>query len=158
MSRETLLGFRLQLNFVGRRLSLLYPTALCASWRRSGGTVVTWNHSDTVFVTLFGTAIDTAVSRTPKLFSTGGVPTSLPLLFWRWLTYRYLISLFDLYGSECMDKLFIDNHLSLRSLRSECIDNLLIDTLSLFDLYGSECIKLLTDTRSLLSIFTGRSA
>ena len=156
MSRETLVGFRLQLNFVGRRLSLLYPTALCASWQRSGGAVVTWNHSDTVFVTLFRTAIDTAVSRTPKLFSTGGVPTSLPLLFWRWLTYRYLISLFGLYGSECMDKLFIDTRslssiftvgvhrqsthrypISLRSLRVGVHKATHRYPISLFDLYGS---------------------
>ena len=41
---------------------------------------------DTVFETLFRTAAETAVSEVHKLLGTGGVPTSLTLLFWRWLT------------------------------------------------------------------------
>ena len=43
--------------------------------------------SDTVFVTLFRTAVETAVSNEVyNLLGTGGVPTSTTLLFWRWLT------------------------------------------------------------------------
>ena len=42
--------------------------------------------SDTVFVTLLRTAVETAVSGVHELLRTGGVPTSLKLLFWRWLT------------------------------------------------------------------------
>ena len=42
--------------------------------------------SDTVFVTLFCTAVETAISGVHKLLRTGGVPTSLTLLIWRWLT------------------------------------------------------------------------
>ena len=38
---------------------------------------------DTVFVTLLCTAVETAISKVPKLLRTGGVPTSLTLLFWR---------------------------------------------------------------------------
>ena len=42
---------------------------------------------DTVFVTLLRrTAVETAVSGVQKLLPNGGVPTSLTLLFWRWLT------------------------------------------------------------------------
>ena len=41
---------------------------------------------DTVSVTLLRTVVETAVSGVHKLFRTGGVPTSLTLLFWRWLT------------------------------------------------------------------------
>ena len=41
---------------------------------------------DTVFVTLFCTACEMAVSGVHKLLHTGGVPTSLILLFWWWLT------------------------------------------------------------------------
>ena len=41
---------------------------------------------DTVFVTLLRTAVETAISKVPKLLRTGGVPTSLTLLFCRWLT------------------------------------------------------------------------
>ena len=57
--------------------------------------------SDTVFVTLRRTAVETAVSEVHKLFCTDGVPTSLTSLFWRWLT-----GLFGLYGSEHADELF----------------------------------------------------
>ena len=39
--------------------------------------------SDTVFVTLLRTAIETAISEVHKLLRTGGVPTSLTLLSWR---------------------------------------------------------------------------
>ena len=42
--------------------------------------------SDTVFGTFFRTAVETAVSGVRKLIRTGGVPTSLTLFFWRWLT------------------------------------------------------------------------
>ena len=42
--------------------------------------------SSTVFVALLRTAAETAISEVHKLFCTGGVPTSLALLFWRWLT------------------------------------------------------------------------
>ena len=38
-----------------------------------------------LFVTLFGTAFETAISEVHKLLGTGGGPTSLTLLFWRWL-------------------------------------------------------------------------
>ena len=43
---------------------------------------------DGVFVILLSTAVETAVSEvhTCCLIRTGGVPTSLTLLFWRWLT------------------------------------------------------------------------
>ena len=37
-------------------------------------------------VTLIRTAVKTAISEVHKLLGTGGVPTSLTLLFWRWLT------------------------------------------------------------------------
>ena len=42
--------------------------------------------SDTVFMTLFSTAVATALSEVHELFLTGEVPTSFTLLFWRWLT------------------------------------------------------------------------
>ena len=42
--------------------------------------------SDIVFVTLFRTAVETAIRGVHKLLGTGGVPASLTLLFWRWLT------------------------------------------------------------------------
>ena len=42
--------------------------------------------SDTVVVNLLRTAVETAISEVHKLLHTGGVPTSLTLLFWRWLT------------------------------------------------------------------------
>ena len=42
--------------------------------------------SDTVVVNLLRTAVETAVSEVHKLLGTGGVPTSLTSLFWRWLT------------------------------------------------------------------------
>ena len=42
--------------------------------------------SDTVFVTLLSTAVETAISDVHKWLRTGGVPTSLTLLFWWWLT------------------------------------------------------------------------
>ena len=41
---------------------------------------------DTACMSLFRTAVETAVSGVPELLGTGGVPTSLTLLFWRWLT------------------------------------------------------------------------
>ena len=41
---------------------------------------------DTVFGTLFYTAVQTAVSGVHKLLRTGRVPTSWTLLFWRWMT------------------------------------------------------------------------
>ena len=59
--------------------------------------------SDAVFVTLFPTAVETATREVHKLFGTGGVPTSLTLLFWRWLHG----GLFGLYWSERWDELFI---------------------------------------------------
>ena len=40
--------------------------------------------SDTVFVTLLRQAVETAVREGHKLLRTDGVPTFLPLLFWRW--------------------------------------------------------------------------
>ena len=42
--------------------------------------------SDTVFVTLLPTAAEAAISEVLKSLGAGGVPTSLTLLFWRWLT------------------------------------------------------------------------
>ena len=42
--------------------------------------------SDIVFVTVFRTAVETAIRGVHKLLGTGGVPASLTLLFWRWLT------------------------------------------------------------------------
>ena len=42
--------------------------------------------SDSVFVTLLGTAVERASCGIHKLLRTGGVPTSLTLLFWPWLT------------------------------------------------------------------------
>ena len=39
----------------------------------------------TVFVALLRTAAETAISEVHRLFCTGGVPTSLTLLIWRWL-------------------------------------------------------------------------
>ena len=41
--------------------------------------------SDTVFVTLAHTAVETAISRVHKLLHTSVVPTSLTFLFWQWL-------------------------------------------------------------------------
>ena len=38
---------------------------------------------DTVFATLFRTAVETAVSKVHRFLRTGGVPTSSTLLFWR---------------------------------------------------------------------------
>ena len=55
--------------------------------------------SDTVFVTLLRTAVETAVSEVHKLLGTGGVP-ALTLLFWRWLHD----GLFGLYGTERLDE------------------------------------------------------
>ena len=48
-----------------------------------------------LFVTMLRTAVKTTISEVDKLFRTGGAPTSLTLLFSRWLT-----GLFGLYGSE----------------------------------------------------------
>ena len=42
--------------------------------------------TDIVFVTLLRTAVETAVSEAHKLLRTGGVPTSLTLVFWWWPT------------------------------------------------------------------------
>ena len=53
-------------------------------------------------MTLLRTAVETAVSEVHKLLGTGGVPTSLTLLFWRWLH-----GLFGLYVSERLDELLI---------------------------------------------------
>ena len=50
----------------------------------------------------FRTAVETAVSEVHKLLGTGEVPTSLTLLFWRWLD-----GLFGLYGSERVEELFM---------------------------------------------------
>ena len=54
---------------------------------RHGGkfSVLSSCFSDTVFVTLLCTAVETAISKVRKLLGTGGVPASLTLLFWRWL-------------------------------------------------------------------------
>ena len=41
---------------------------------------------DTVFVTLFRTAVERASCGVHKMLRTGEIPTSLTLLFWRWLT------------------------------------------------------------------------
>ena len=43
-------------------------------------------YSDTVFVTLLRTAVETAVNEVHRLLRTGEVPISLTSLFWRWLT------------------------------------------------------------------------
>ena len=50
--------------------------------------------SDTVFVTVSSRrAVETAISEVHKLpLHIGGVPTSLTLLFWRWLTVSSLFS------------------------------------------------------------------
>ena len=56
-------------------------TILCFSY---SSTVAFWTLI--VFVALFRTAVETAVSEVHKLLRTGGVLTSLTLLFWRWLT------------------------------------------------------------------------
>ena len=49
--------------------------------------------SDTVFVALLRVAIKTAIiGVVHKLLGTGGVPTSLTLLFWRWLTVSSVFS------------------------------------------------------------------
>ena len=55
---------------------------------RHGGkfSVLSSCFSDTVFVTLLCTAVETAISKVRKLLGTGGVPASLTLLFWQWLT------------------------------------------------------------------------
>ena len=42
--------------------------------------------SDTALVTGLRTAVETAISEVYKSVRTGGVPTSLTLLFWSWLT------------------------------------------------------------------------
>ena len=48
---------------------------------------------DTVFVTLlFRTAVETAVSEVHSSLHTGGVPTSLTSLFWRWQTVSSVFS------------------------------------------------------------------
>ena len=51
------------------------------------GTIFNFRFSQSLFghclVTLLCTAVETAVSGVPKLLGTGGVPTSLTLLFWR---------------------------------------------------------------------------
>ena len=48
--------------------------------------------SDTVCVTLLRAAVKTAISEVHKLRGTGGVPTSLTLLFWRWLSVSSIFS------------------------------------------------------------------
>ena len=42
--------------------------------------------SGPVFVTLLRTAVGAAISEVHNLLGTGGVPTTLALLFWWWLT------------------------------------------------------------------------
>ena len=48
--------------------------------------------SDTVFVTLLRIAVETAIIGVHKLLRTDGVPTSLTLLFLRWLTVSSVFS------------------------------------------------------------------
>ena len=57
--------------------------------------------SDTVFVTLRRTAVETAVSEVHKLFCTGGVPRLLNTV-----VLAMADGLFGLYGSERADELF----------------------------------------------------
>jgi len=59
--------------------------------------------SDTVFVSLLHTTVETANSEVHKLLLTGEVPTSLTLLF----CLAMADGLFGLYGSERTDELFI---------------------------------------------------
>ena len=47
---------------------------------------------DTVFVTLFSAAVEIAVSGVHKLLGSDGVPTSLTLLFWWWLTVSLIFT------------------------------------------------------------------
>ena len=61
------------------------------SWVRKGGQrllqlFLNSCFTDTVLVTLLRTAVDAAISEVHKSLRSGGVPTSLMLLFWRWLT------------------------------------------------------------------------
>ena len=56
---------------------------------------------DTVLVTLFHTAVERAISKVHKLLRTGGVPTSLMLLFQQW----WNDGLFSLCRLECLDEL-----------------------------------------------------
>ena len=57
---------------------------------------------DTVFVDLFCTTVETADSGIHKLLCIGGVPTSLTVLFWWWLTDSS-----GLYWSELWEELLI---------------------------------------------------
>ena len=59
--------------------------------------------SDTVFVTLLHTAVETVISEMHKLLLTGKVPTSLTVLF----CLAMADGLFGLYGSELWDELLI---------------------------------------------------
>ena len=61
--------------------------------------------SDTVFGTLLGTAVETAVSEVHKLLGTGGVPTSLTSI-----VLALADGLFGLFGSERADELFMPPH------------------------------------------------
>ena len=64
--------------------------------------------------TLLRTAVETTISGVHKLLGTGGVPTSLTLLFWRRLIS---VSGFGLYGrSARADELFISSPAPLPSL------------------------------------------
>ena len=54
--------------------------------------ILSSSFSDTVFVTSLRTAVETAISGVHELLGTGGVPTSLTLLFWRWLTVSSVFS------------------------------------------------------------------
>ena len=63
------------------------------SWALTAGQIVllltcpsTVSPLGTVFVALFLTAVDTAICGVHMQICTGSVPTSLTLLFWRWLT------------------------------------------------------------------------
>ena len=74
--------------------------------------------SDTVFVTLLHTAVETAFSEMRKLLFTGKVPTSLTVLF----CLAMVDGLFGLYGSELRDELLI----SIRSLLFPSLISLMV--------------------------------
>ena len=74
------------------------PRAGRWSWALIGGWFVLLHScssafaSRTVFVTLIRTVVKTAISGVHKLLGTGGVPTSLTLFFWRWLTVSSVVA------------------------------------------------------------------
>ena len=70
---------------------------LLLSWSSTAGPSVLVS----VFV-MFCTAAETAISRVHKLLHTGGVPTSLTLLFWWWP-----VESFGLSGLEHRDEQFM---------------------------------------------------